>query len=177
MDFLEILALIPTAAYLLLAAGIVLAIVELCIPGFGVCGIGAVICFIISLIVGARSFAAGVMLAVLILVAIAILLILFSILASHGKCIKPLVLREKLGEQEGFSSSRDFSFLAGREGFAASVLRPAGRAQIDGKLYDVVTDGEFVENGLPIKVIEVNGSRIVVKACRIPHAENLCTPV
>ena len=163
MGFLEIFTKIPAAADILFAAGIILAIAELCIPGFGICGAGSALCFIAAVVVGARSFAAGVVLAAIVLAVVAVLMILFSIFASRGKFIKPLVLEDELGAQEGFSSSRDFDFLAGKEGLSQSILRPAGRAQIDGHTYDVVTAGEFIAPDTPVKVVEVSGSRIVVR--------------
>jgi len=43
-------------------------------------------------------------------------------------------------------------------------LRPSGTAVINGKRIDVVTEGPFVERGSPIKVVEVEGARVVVRA-------------
>jgi membrane-bound serine protease (ClpP class) len=50
----------------------------------------------------------------------------------------------------------------GMMGVARSILRPAGKAEIDGMLVDVVTDGEFLEPGAPVRVLAVEGSRVVV---------------
>jgi membrane-bound serine protease (ClpP class) len=48
-------------------------------------------------------------------------------------------------------------------GTAASTLRPAGIAHLDGERVDVVSDGELIEAGEPIEVIRVDGNRIVVR--------------
>ena len=53
--------------------------------------------------------------------------------------------------------------LVGREGVAQTVLRPAGIGQIDGKRLDVVAESDMIERGSPIKVVAVDGSRIVVR--------------
>lgn len=53
--------------------------------------------------------------------------------------------------------------MIGATGVAVSVLRPAGKAQIAGQLYDVVSDGPFLQNGTQITVVQVNGNRIVVR--------------
>lgn len=50
----------------------------------------------------------------------------------------------------------------GAKGVALSILRPSGRAEIEGTLRDVITTGGFVEAGTPIRVVAVEGSRIVV---------------
>jgi membrane-bound serine protease (ClpP class) len=54
--------------------------------------------------------------------------------------------------------------LVGRTGTAATVLRPTGTMAIDGDRFDVVTEGEFVEAGTPLRVLYVAGPRVVVAA-------------
>ena len=54
--------------------------------------------------------------------------------------------------------------LMGKDGTAHSTLRPAGTAVIDGRRVDVVTRGEMVQAGTVVKVIEVEGNRVVVAA-------------
>jgi membrane-bound serine protease (ClpP class) len=56
------------------------------------------------------------------------------------------------------------SQLAGKVGVAVSPLRPAGFARIDGRRVDVVTRGEMLEEGRAVRVIEVSGNRVVVRA-------------
>ena len=43
------------------------------------------------------------------------------------------------------------------------MLRPAGRGRFDGKTYDVVSRGEYIEEGNPIVIVEVDGNRYVVE--------------
>ncbi len=53
--------------------------------------------------------------------------------------------------------------LLGLVGTASSTLRPAGMARIGDLYVDVVTEGDYIETGTPIQVVEVEGTRIVVK--------------
>ncbi len=53
--------------------------------------------------------------------------------------------------------------LIGKVGVAISPLHPAGRAQIDGEVLDVVTQGDFIERGKRIRVKEAAGNRVVVE--------------
>ena len=55
------------------------------------------------------------------------------------------------------------SALLGREGVAVTVLRPAGRAQIDDEFIDVVSEGPFISSGRKIEVVSVVGNRVVVR--------------
>lgn len=56
-----------------------------------------------------------------------------------------------------------YAGLVGKEGRAATTLRPAGKAEIDGRILYVEADGAFVEEGARIEVVRVRGNRIVVR--------------
>ncbi len=51
----------------------------------------------------------------------------------------------------------------GTEGIAKSILRPSGNAQFGDMLVDVVTRGEFIEPNSQLRVLAVEGARIVVE--------------
>lgn len=42
------------------------------------------------------------------------------------------------------------------------MLRPSGTVQIGDRRIDVITEGEFIPKGTKVKVIKVEGFRIVV---------------
>lgn len=52
--------------------------------------------------------------------------------------------------------------LIGKEGIAETILRPAGRIKIDNNMLDVVTEGEFINVNEKVKIINVEGNRIIV---------------
>ena len=49
-----------------------------------------------------------------------------------------------------------------KTGATVSPLRPAGFARIEGQRIDVVTRGEMLEEGCPVRVVDVSGNRVVV---------------
>lgn len=51
----------------------------------------------------------------------------------------------------------------GEEGVAVSSLRPRGKADIGGKLYEVTTRGNFLDSGTRIKIIQVSSNQILVE--------------
>lgn len=55
------------------------------------------------------------------------------------------------------------ALLLGQVGTATSMLRPAGMARIGDLYVDVITEGDFITPGTAIQVVEVEGTRIVVK--------------
>lgn len=50
----------------------------------------------------------------------------------------------------------------GDVGFSSSPLRPAGSAEFSGELVDVVSHGEFIDAGVRLKVIAVEGAQVTV---------------
>jgi membrane-bound serine protease (ClpP class) len=67
-----------------------------------------------------------------------------------------------------YVSSADFTSLRGRTGSATSFLRPAGVASIDDRRVDVLTEGDFIPAGTPIRVTRVEGARIFVEPVTLP---------
>jgi len=51
----------------------------------------------------------------------------------------------------------------GDAGEVIATLRPAGKARFGEAIVDVVADGEFLQPGTPVEIIEISGSRVVVR--------------
>jgi membrane-bound serine protease (ClpP class) len=52
----------------------------------------------------------------------------------------------------------------GELGKVVSRLRPTGKAKFGDAIVDVVAEGEFLEKGTAVEIIEIHGNRVVVKA-------------
>ena len=76
-----------------------------------------------------------------------------------------LVLSDRQESATGFASYTPglYSGLVGAEGVSFTTLRPSGMVKIDGRKYSAVTSGEYIEKDAPVRVVEVHGSRIVVR--------------
>ena len=164
MAILELFADIPAISLVLFAIGVVLMIVEMHIPGFGAAGISALVAFALAVILAADTLLKGLVFTAVILLTVAVIVVVFLVLLSHGKLSSKFILKAENSGAEGFSSAADRTALVGREGSAQTTLRPAGRALIDGQVFDVVSAGDFIPAGTPVRVLEVNGSRVVVAA-------------
>ena len=64
------------------------------------------------------------------------------------------------------------SVKVGEEGVTRTILRPAGKAEFGAALVDVVTDGEFLDAGLRVRVTMVEGSRVVVEGLDGAHGSS-----
>ncbi len=78
---------------------------------------------------------------------------------------KRLILSDSFDRDSGYASytSSDYEGLVGKHGRAKTTLRPSGVAEIDGRKHSVVTAGEFIEQDAAIRVVRVEGSRVVVR--------------
>jgi membrane-bound serine protease (ClpP class) len=52
----------------------------------------------------------------------------------------------------------------GDVGEVVSILRPTGKAKFSDVIVDVVAEGDFLDKGTKIEIIEIRGNRVVVKA-------------
>ena len=79
---------------------------------------------------------------------------------------KGFILEASTSTETGYTSDTYADDgLEGKEGITDSELRPSGIALIDGERIDVVSDGEFIEPQVAIKVIRVDGNRVLVERC------------
>lgn len=157
MDTLEILGI------LLLIAGFILVGIEMILPGFSVPGICAIICLVTAVFLMADSIMEGVAITVMVLALLGILLALILWLLSRGKLKPPIILEEEQKRSDGYLSSSDLNYLLGKEGVAGTDLRPAGVGRIDGVNLDVMSDGRYISRGTKIRIIKVEGSKLIVE--------------
>lgn len=147
---------------LLQLAGVAVVIAEIIIPSGGLISLVALGIFAYSLylVFANVSTAAG-----MAFLAADIVLVPLLVLAGVKLMARsPVTLRRKLSREEGVQS-QDPGLAAwlGREGSAATDLRPAGIALIDGRRVDVLTRGDYIEEGTPVVVTAVTGNQVVVR--------------
>jgi membrane-bound ClpP family serine protease len=163
MDIVGMFTGISWIAALSLLFGVLMVILEMFIPGFGIPGITGVILLILGISMTARTVAEGLFLIFIILAVLGVNLIFVLRSVTKGKLAKTLVLNDSLNKEAGFSGTDDLSCYLGREGVAHTVLRPAGAADFGGVKLDVVTEAEYLAKGTKVKVIKVEGRRVVVR--------------
>jgi membrane-bound serine protease (ClpP class) len=139
------------------------------VPGHGVPGIlgGVALLFAVLLAFGIPFFFVGIeTVATAIVLAVAAFAV-FTRVFPHNAWMNRLALAAAQGPE--YVSSADFSALRGATGTANSYLRPVGIASIDGVRVDVLTEGEFIPSGTPIRVTRVEGARIFVEPLSTPE--------
>lgn len=89
---------------------------------------------------------------------------LLSRILPRTPVYRKLVLQSALGHERGFvTGGGRYEHYVGRTGVARSDLRPAGTAEFGSERVDVVTSGDLIQRDRPIRVLRVEGNRIVVE--------------
>ena len=147
----------------LFVIGIVLLLIEAIIPSFGIIGIGGIVAVVASIVLSAATTGQGLR----ILLSSIILTVLIVVIAYRFLRKSPLwsqiVLQYAETKERGYVGVSDYSHLVGKVGSTLTALRPAGVAEFDGERFDVVSEGAFIKKAEKVKVIKVEGSRIVVR--------------
>lgn len=149
---------------LLFLFGIMLLILEVFIPDFGLIGIAGVAMIIFGYFTNRQDIWGSVLdlgLAIIIAVITAFILIQKGYKFLPGK--SSLILGNSLYTQKGYTSGKDYTLYLGKKGTAVTTLRPSGKVDISGKVLDVLSDGKIIVEGATVQVIHVEGTKIIVK--------------
>ena len=155
-------------ALLLFLAGVILCLLEILTPGFGIFALGGIGCIIGSIFLTTPDMATAVKYIAIVLLIMVICVPILLKLFSKSKFFERLMVRERLTTEEGYVAGRqEQNAYIGKVGVAATTLRPAGTVELeDGTRIDVVTAGEFIEKGEPVQVVRKDGTWLVVEKRR-----------
>jgi len=143
------------------------------LPGFGVLGLGGGALVLASLVLASQSFVLpandyqirqlqwsllGILGAV---VGVAIMGVLLRRWLPSTPMLRNVLLEPPAADAGPGDDDEPDRMLVGREGTATTRLAPAGKARIDGRIVDVVSDG-LVEPGAAVRVVAVRGGRVIV---------------
>jgi membrane-bound serine protease (ClpP class) len=148
------------------------------IPGFGVAGISGIILVIFGLtfsmienegfdisFVGLNAVLRSMGLVIFSLfIAVVGSLFLGSRLLKKGGLFSKVVLSSEQKKEEGYvGGGQGMSELIGQTGTVESVLRPSGKVEINGEIYDATSERSFIDKGEKVIVYKVETSQIFVK--------------
>lgn len=157
---------------ILLLVGVALLIAEIFLPGMiaGLIGMGCLVAGVVLAYVeqGPKTGT------------IVLLAVIFGLVGGFGLWVKffpesrlarPFVSQRVVGDLNVEKPQ-----LLNQVGVAYSNLRPSGTALINGQRVDVVTEGGLISRGTPIKVVAVEGLRVVVRALTEEELRKLDQP-
>ncbi|MCP4674240.1 MAG: hypothetical protein GY854_01715 [Deltaproteobacteria bacterium] len=145
----------------LLVAGLAFLALELFIlPGFGVAGIIGILFLVGGSVVSWLAF--GSAWGSIVIGGTVVLSIVLTVVGFRSRALRKRLVLDASLKHGGGTASEDMTGLVGLAGEARSDLRPAGIATVDDRRLDVVSEGGFIKNGTRVKVVGVDGPRVVV---------------
>ncbi|WP_423799129.1 NfeD family protein [Neobacillus sp. SAB-20_R2A] len=147
----------------LFAGGILLLFFELFLPGAvaGTLGLAALI--LSFFLAGEDALQMGVSILISIFLTTLVFFLMIKVLGKKLVLFNKMVLFDSAKKEDGYVSNINRTDLLGKEGVALTILRPAGTAIFNNERVDVVSEGGFIAQNAKIKVIKVEGARIVVR--------------
>lgn len=141
------------------------------VPGHGIPGVLGAVALLASIVLAFGPYGAAALVVALQTLATAIVLtVVLFYLATRAFPQNAWMAKLTFAGVQGadYVTSTDRRALVGKTGVASSYLRPAGVALVDGNRVDVLTQGEFIPAGSPIRVTRVEGARIFVEPVALP---------
>lgn len=165
---------------ILFVAGLVALAIELfVVPGFGMFGIGGLLMLFVSVVLASQTFVWPTTSAELSQVAsnlfwVACLALggMIGLLFMHKQLERSPVLRwvtlqpvsgddsDGLGARESIAHREH---LLGQDGLTTTRLNPSGKAQFGRDIVAVVGTGKMIDEGMPVRVVEVRGNLVLVE--------------
>ena len=157
---------------LFVLTGLALILLEvLVIPGFGIAGLGGIGLMIYGLYllllpdvpVGEEVLGQAMDGFLIGLVGAVIGLVLLVKLMIKTKFWEQLTAPDTQKKEEGYSNTLGWESLQGETGIADTDLHPSGWVRVKDQRIFVVSEGEFIEEGKEIKILSVDGNRVLVR--------------
>ncbi len=144
-----------------IGAGLVVA--EIFLP-FGIAGaVGSLAIFGSIILAGGnpRDMAIAVLIAMVI--SIIGMVIIMKFFGKKLHLLNKVVLMDSTDTASGYVSNVNRVELLGRMAITSTPLRPSGTIELDGERIDVISEGSYIGKGKSVKIVKVEGSRIVVR--------------
>lgn len=140
--------------------GLVMLFAEILMPGFGLFGILGTISLFGSLVLTYRLY--GMVTFLIMLAAMVVIFFAMVYVAKKSGLYNKVILKDRQ-EAKDFDESV-LQGLLGQVGITQSTLRPFGVAEFDGKMVDVCSQGDFIDRGEKVQVVQIAGKTVTVKA-------------
>ena len=157
---------------LFVLTGLALILLEvLVIPGFGIAGLGGIGLMIYGLYllllpdipVGEEVLGQAMDGFLIGLVGAVIGLVLLVKLMIKTKFWEQLTAPDTQKKEDGYSNTFGWESLQGETGISDTDLHPSGWVRVKDQRIFVVSEGEFIEEGKEIKILSVDGNRVLVR--------------
>jgi len=158
----QLLTWLAVLAFVL--GGIALVLEVFVIPGIGVAGMLGLILLAWGVLLLVVDFTRATAALAVALVATVVVFWLGVRLLARFNLWRRLALGTRQRREAGYVAGQvDLVHLVDLHGVAVTPLRPSGAVEVAGRRLDAITGGEFIPAGTAVKVVRVEGARVVVR--------------
>ena len=151
-------------AVICLVVGLALMVYEMFTPGMGVPGLLGALALLAAVILRADTLTNA--LITLVLIVVPLMIAGGIILRSFSKGVlsrSKIVLHDAITEKSTSLGEKEMQSLVGKEGMCITALHPAGNVDFEGRRLDVVSEGGFVGKGSLVRIMRIDGVKIIVR--------------
>ena len=148
---------------ILFGIGVIFVIIELFIVGAIIGFFGIVLISLSLIMLGDNLFIMLFNVIIAVILSIVEWVILVKLLNRKIPFFEKVVLKDSTNAEAGYRSHDDRSHLVGKIARTSTDLRPARIILINDERIDAVSDGSFILRNKDVKILEVEGTRVVVR--------------
>lgn len=148
---------------ILLVIGLGLVLIEFIIPGGIFGGLGIATILVSVLLAGGDLMSTAISIFIALIAATAGMVIIVKFFGKRPQLFKRLILTDATSTESGYVSAVNRPELIGQVAVTSTALRPSGTIILGDERIDAVSEGRFIDPKKQVKIIKVEGSRIVVR--------------
>lgn len=148
---------------LMFVMGITLLSLEIFIPSFGVIGVVGAGLSLYAVINSYSDNMYSFWILIVSALAIVLTVTIYVKLGFANNLFDGYILNSQNSSERGYRSKATRPDLIGASGVSKTILRPSGKIEIDGAIYDAQTEGDFINKGACVKVHMIKDGNIIVR--------------
>ena len=143
--------------------GLILILIDGKLLNDGTLAVLGLISMVLAVVIAAPDIYTGIYAVIGIIVGIAISFSFLKVFKRREMWGK-IALKDRLTKEAGYSSiNMEYKQLIHKTGVTITDLRPIGTIRVDEKDYSAISDAQWIKKGSMIKIVEVDGTRILVE--------------
>ena len=82
---------------------------------------------------------------------------------TKSKRFEKIILSSTQDKDKGFVATFFPEPMQGKKGVTHTIMRPSGKVEVDGKIYDAFSRGEYIEKGETVEIIGEDTTSLIIK--------------
>jgi membrane-bound serine protease (ClpP class) len=154
-------------SFLLLSIGILLILAEFVLPGAIAGTLGLISIALSVMVAGTSLIQMGISVLIALILGVVTMILMVKVMGRQMNFFKKMVLLDSTSTEKGYVSNVNRIELINQIGITLTPLRPSGMIKINEERVDAVTEGGYIQQGKQVKVLKVEGSRIIVRESEV----------